>query len=214
MMPKQGGHLFVKVCGITSPGDALLAADAGADAIGLVFWQGSPRHVDAATARRISDALPPSIVRVGVFVDAAADEMARTADEARLDLLQLHGSEPPEALSSLPRRVWKAVRVGRDFVTADALRYEGRASGILLDSRGDGPPGGTGKTFDWALACEVRKGASFLVLAGGLDAENVGAAIAAVRPDGVDVSSGVEASPGRKDPARVRAFIAAARRVP
>ena len=214
MMAMERRRLFVKVCGITSPEDALLAAEAGADAVGFVFWPGSPRHVDAAMARRMSDALPASIVRVGVFVDARADDMARAADEACLDLLQLHGVEPPEALRSLPRRAWKAVRVGRDFVAADALRYEGRAAGILLDSRGDGLPGGTGKAFDWALAREVRNGTSFLVLAGGLHAENVADAIALVRPDGIDVSSGVEASPGRKDPSRVRDFIAAARGAP
>ena len=214
MTPMEGGRLLVKICGITSPEDALLAAEAGADAVGLVFWPASPRHVGVPMARRISEALPASVVRVGVFVDAPADDMARAADEARLDLLQLHGSEPPEALRSLPRRAWKAVRVGRDFVVADVLRYAGRVAGILLDSRGDGAPGGTGKTFDWTLAREVRKGPSFLVLAGGLDPGNVAAAIAAVRPDGVDVSSGVEASPGRKDPGRMRAFVAAARSIP
>jgi phosphoribosylanthranilate isomerase len=213
MTPMEGGRLFVKICGITSAEDALLAVEAGADAVGLVFWPGSPRHVDTATARRISGALPASVVRVGVFVDAPVDDMARAAEEACLDLLQLHGNEPPEALRSLPRRAWKAVRVGWDFAVADALRYEGHAAGILLDSRAEGPPGGTGKTFDWTLAREVRKGASFLVLAGGLDPENVATAIALVRPDGIDVSSGVEMSPGRKDPARMRAFVAAARSV-
>jgi len=208
----ESKRLFVKVCGITCPEDALLVAEAGADAVGLVFWPRSPRCIDVAAARRIAEALPASVVRVGVFVDTAAHDLARLADEACLDLLQLHGSEPPEALVALPRRAWKAVGVGPDFVAADALRYEGRAAGILLDTLGAEAPGGTGRTFDWSLAREVRKGASFLVLAGGLDPENVAAAIAAVRPDGVDVSTGVESSPGRKDPGRVRSFIQAARR--
>jgi phosphoribosylanthranilate isomerase len=204
-------HVFVKICGITSEEDARLAAEAGADAVGFVLWPGSPRHVDAKTARRLADGLPPSVVRVGVFVDASRDELVRAADEAGLDLLQLHGSEPPEALADLPRRVLKAVRVGRDFAPHTALQYEGRAAGLLLDTHRDGTPGGTGETFDWALVREVRRRAGFVVLAGGMRPENVKAALQAVGPDGVDVSSGVEASPGRKDPARVRAFVDAVR---
>ena len=199
-------RLFVKVCGITSPEDGLLAAEAGADAIGLVFWPGSPRAVTIEAARRIGEAVPPFVVRVGVFVDASRDEMARVADAAGLDLLQLHGSEPPEACLGLPRRALKAVRVGEGFAPADALRYEGRAAGILLDS-GAGAPGGTGRAFDWALARGVRERARFLVLAGGLGPDNVRAAIEAVRPDGVDASSRLESAPGRKDPAKVKAFL-------
>jgi phosphoribosylanthranilate isomerase len=206
-------RVFVKICGITSEEDARVAADAGADAVGFILWPGSPRRVDAATARRIARALPPSVVRVGVFVDAAREELVRASEEAELDLLQLHGSEPPEALADLPRRVLKAVRVGRDFVPQAALRYEGRASGILLDTDRAGLAGGTGEVFDWSLVREVRRKASFVVLAGGLRPENVKAAIEAVRPDGVDVSSGVEELPGRKDPARVRAFVDAVRSV-
>jgi phosphoribosylanthranilate isomerase len=199
--------VFVKICGITSPEDALLAAEAGADAVGFVFWPKSPRCVDAVTARRIADALPPSVVRVGVFVDAGREELVRTADEAGLDLLQLHGSETPEALAELPLRALKAVRVGSGFAPEMALQYEGRAAGILLDTLRDGKPGGTGEPFDWALVREVRRRASFVVLAGGLSPDNIKAALEAVSPDGVDVSSGVEAAPGRKDPARVRAFV-------
>jgi phosphoribosylanthranilate isomerase len=206
-------RVFVKICGITSEDDARLAADAGADAVGFVFWPGSPRRVDATTARRIAKALPPSVVRVGVFVDASHEDLLRAADEAGLDLLQLHGSEPLEALVDLPRRVLKAVRVGRDFAPHTALQYEGRAAGLLLDTHCDRTPGGTGETFDWSLVREVRRKASFVVLAGGLRPENVKAALEAVRPDGVDVSSGVEAVPGRKDPARVRAFVDAVRSV-
>jgi phosphoribosylanthranilate isomerase len=205
-------RLFVKICGITRSRDAMVAAEAGADAVGFVFWRKSPRAIDPKGARAIAAGLPSSIVRVGVFVDPRPGELSRIADEAELDILQLHGAESPESLADLPRRCWKAVGVGPDFVAGDALRYEGRVAGILLDTRSEGAWGGTGRTFDWSLAQEVRKRASFLVLAGGLDPENVEAAVRAVRPDGVDVSSGVESSPGRKDEGRVRAFIEAARR--
>ena len=204
-------RLFVKVCGITSPEDAVAAAEAGADAIGLVFWPGSPRAVTAEQARAIGDVLPPFVVRVGVFVDAGRDEMARIADSARLDLLQLHGEEPPEAFDGLPRRALKALRVGEGFAPEDALRYEGRAAGLLLDAHAAGAPGGTGRAFDWSLARGVRERSRFLMLAGGLAPDNVRAAVAAVRPDGVDASSRLEAAPGKKDHARVRAFVEAAR---
>lgn len=201
----------VKVCGITSAEDGLAAVEAGADAIGLVFWPRSPRAVDVVTARRVAEAVAPFVTRVGVFVDAARDVLARTAGEVPLDLLQLHGDEPPERCAALPRRVLKAVRVGPGFRPEDALRYEGQVAGILLDTRSDAAPGGTGEAFDWSLARAVRKGASFLVLAGGLTPENVGAAIRALGPDAVDVSSGVEAAPGRKDREKLRAFLAAVR---
>jgi phosphoribosylanthranilate isomerase len=204
-------RLFVKVCGITSPEDAVAVVEAGADAVGLVFWPRSPRAVTVERARAIGDALPPFVVRVGVFVDAGRDEMARIADEARLDLLQLHGDEPPEAFADLPRRALKAVRVGDGFAPADALRYEGRAAGLLLDTKAPGAPGGTGRAFDWSLARGVRERARFLVLAGGLTPENVRTALEAVRPDGVDASSSLEEAPGRKDHARVRAFVDAVR---
>jgi phosphoribosylanthranilate isomerase len=203
----------VKICGITSPEDGRMAAEAGADAVGIVFWPGSPRRVDLATASRIAAALPPFVLRVGVFVDADRDELVRAADEAGLDLLQLHGSEPPDAVEGLPRRALKALRVGDGFVLAEALRYEGRAAGLVLDTKDAAAPGGTGRSFDWTLAQGVRDRVKFLMLAGGLHSGNVAEAIRTVRPDAVDVSSGVESAPGRKDPAKVRAFVAAARSV-
>ena len=150
--------VFVKVCGITSPEDAVVAAEAGADAIGFVFWPRSPRAVTLEQARAIGDALPPFVVRVGVFVDARRDEMARVADAARLDLLQLHGDEPPEALADLPRRALKAVRVGDGFAPEDALRYEGRAAGLLVDTRPGERPGAPGapSTGRSSAACGER----------------------------------------------------------
>jgi indole-3-glycerol phosphate synthase len=211
---RAGTRVFVKVCGITSVDDAVAVARAGADAVGLVFWPGSPRRVDLETARRISAALPPFVLRVGVFVDAPREELVRTSEEVGLDVLQLHGQEPPEELGGLPRRVVKAVHVGEGFALSSALRYQGAADGILLDSRpgGASAPGGTGVTFDWSLAREVREKVSFLMLAGGLTPDNVARALTAVRPDAVDVSSGVESAPGRKDPAKVRAFVHAVAR--
>jgi phosphoribosylanthranilate isomerase len=204
-------RLFVKVCGITTVEDGLAAAEAGADAVGFVFWPGSPRRVDASQARRIGEALGASVVRVGVFVNAGRDELARNVEQAGLDLLQLHGDEGPEVFGGLPLRAWKALRVGPDFSLETALRYEGRAAGLLLDSHVAGRPGGSGRVFDWRRASALRKRARFLILAGGLSAENVAEAVALAQPDGVDVSSGVESAPGRKDPVRMRAFVAAAR---
>jgi indole-3-glycerol phosphate synthase/phosphoribosylanthranilate isomerase len=211
---RQGSRVAVKICGITSVEDGLLAARSGADAVGLVFWPRSPRAVEVETARRIAAALPPFVLRVGVFVDAEPQDIARIAEAVGLDVLQLHGEEPPEALAALPRRVIKAVRVGEGFRPEDALRYEGHASGILLDTKVEGgAPGGTGQAFDWTQVRPVRESASFLMVAGGLTPENVRRALTAVRPDAVDVSSGVESAPGRKDPDKVRAFIEAVRSV-
>jgi phosphoribosylanthranilate isomerase len=202
----------VKVCGITSPEDARLASREGADAVGLVFHEESPRHVDVEQACRIVAALPPLVLRVGVFVDAPAERMVEHAAAVGLDLLQLHGAEPHEALPALPRRVLKAFGVGPGFRVEDVAAYAPHVAGILLDTRSaDGRTGGTGRTFDWALAGEVRERVPFLVLAGGLDAHNVAQAIRQVGPDAVDVSSGVESAPGRKDPDKLRSFIQAVR---
>jgi indole-3-glycerol phosphate synthase/phosphoribosylanthranilate isomerase len=205
-------RVAVKVCGITSVDDGLMVARAGADAVGFVFWPGSPRALDIESARHIARALPPFVLRVGVFVDASPETLRRTAEEVGLDVLQLHGNEAPEALRGLPRRVLKAVRVGEGFRVEDALRYEGIASGILLDtSVPGGLPGGTGLPFDWSHARALREKAAFLAVAGGLTPENVRVALTAIRPDAVDVSSGVESSPGRKDPQKVQAFVEAVR---
>ena len=203
----------VKVCGLTTPEDARAVAEAGADAIGLVFWAQSPRAVDVETARRIAAALPPFVARVGVFVDASRDELRRVAEAVPLDLVQLHGHEPLEALEGLPRRAIKALGVGADFDLEQARRYAERADALLLDTGGQARPGGSGRAFDWAIARALRARVPRLILAGGLTPDNVAAAITAVRPDAADVSSGVESSPGRKDAAKVRAFIEAVRAV-
>jgi phosphoribosylanthranilate isomerase len=207
-----GGHVAVKVCGITSLSDGLLAAGSGADAVGFVLWPGSPRAVELGLASEIAEALPAFVTRVGVFVDAPRQTLVASADRAKLDVIQLHGDEPPELAGDLPRRVLKAFRVGDGFRVAALEPWLARGAAILLDTAVPGGlPGGTGQRFDWSVAREVRSLAPQLVLAGGLDALNVGGAIAAVQPDGVDVSSSLEASPGRKAPESVRAFIAAVR---
>jgi indole-3-glycerol phosphate synthase/phosphoribosylanthranilate isomerase len=212
---RGGRRVAVKVCGVTSVQDALVAAEAGADAVGFVLWPGSPRTVSVERAREIAAALPPFVLRVGVFVDAPREEMERAAEAAGLDVLQLHGHEPPETLHGLSRRAIKAVPVGPGFQPEEALRYLGHAAGLLVDTRSSGAgalPGGSGRTFDWTAVREVREKAPWLMLAGGLTPENVVRALTAVRPDAVDVSSGVESSPGRKDAARVRAFVDAVRK--
>ena len=207
-------RLLVKICGITSAQDAQLAVEAGADALGFVFFAMSPRKVSVERAAEIARAVPKGVRRVGVFVNESPAEMARVADAVALDLLQLHGDEPPEALAGLARPAFKAVRVGKGFAEEEALRYASRAAGLLVDTRLPGEtqlPGGTGVPFDWSLVKGLAARVPFLMLAGGLDPANVAEAIRVVRPHAVDVSSGVEALPGRKDPARVRAFVQAAR---
>lgn len=203
----------IKVCGLTSVADARAAAEAGADAVGLVFWPHSPRAVTAAAAREIAAGLPPFVARVGVFVDASAAEMGRLADEVGLDVLQLHGQEPLAILAGLPRRALKAVQVESEEQLAQALAWAEGGAGLLVDARGGSAPGGTGRTCDWSWARRLRERAPFVALAGGLTPENVGAALASVAPHALDVSSGVESAPGHKDPRRLRDFVAAVRSV-
>ena len=208
----RDGRLLVKICGITSAVDASLAVEAGADAVGFVFWRMSPRKVAPERAAAIARELPNTVLRVGVFVDAPVEEMGRVADAVGLDLLQLHGDEPPSALAALPRPALKAVRVGKGFAREEALRYAALAAGVVVDTRLPGEtqmPGGTGVAFDWSLIKGLAERVPFLMLAGGLAPSNVALAIRAVRPHAVDVSSGVEALPGRKDPEKVRAFVEA-----
>jgi phosphoribosylanthranilate isomerase len=202
----------VKICGVTRPEDAALAARLGADAIGLNFWPRSRRHVDAASAREIVRALPPLVLAVGVFVDQPLEDVRAIAREVGLGAVQLHGAEGRrdcDALAPLP--VLKAFRCGAGddlagppFVDHLAA-YEGAVAGVLLDAAASGY-GGTGARCDWALAAEVARRVPVL-LAGGLDPENVADAIRAVRPWAVDVASGVERAPGVKDPEKLAAFI-------
>jgi phosphoribosylanthranilate isomerase len=201
----------VKVCGITNLADALAAIEAGADALGFNFYARSPRYIAPEEARRIIAELRAPVLCVGVFVNEdSAATVARMADEAGVSAVQLHGDEPPEYCAALGgREVIKALRVGKDFAPGEAARYPARS--ILLDAYNARARGGTGETFDWTLARQTREVVAQLYLAGGLRPENVAGAIAAVAPYAVDVCSGVELAPGRKEAARVRAFVAAVR---
>ncbi|MFK8329448.1 phosphoribosylanthranilate isomerase [Pseudomonas sp. BJa5] len=196
-----------KICGITRIEDALAAAEAGADAIGLVFYAKSPRAVDVRQAREIVRALPPFVTTVGLFVNASRCELNEILEVVPLDLLQFHGDETPADCEGYHRPWIKALRVrpGDDLEAACKL-YSG-ARGILLDTYVAGVPGGTGEAFDWSLVPE--KLCKPIILAGGLSADNVAAAIAQVRPYAVDVSGGVEQAKGIKDAARIEAFIKA-----
>ena len=200
----------VKICGITSVADARVCVEAGADAIGLNFWPGTPRCVVNHVAREIVDAVGEDLLIVGVFVDFPLDRVRRVLTEVGIQWAQLQGSETPEMVSSLLPTVYKAIGVQDRGAIELARRYPGEH--LLLDASVPGLPGGTGKTFDWSIAAEVARERK-LTLAGGLRAQNVVDAIRAVRPFRVDVASGVESQPGRKDPELVRAFIDAAKSV-
>jgi phosphoribosylanthranilate isomerase len=197
----------IKICGITRPDDARAAADAGASAIGMVFWPDSPRAVDTAAARAIVAALPAGVPAIGVFVNQTADEINAAIDGAGLFGVQLHGDEPVDLIERIRRPVIRAVTLGG----LDVLGVLPPQVTVLLDAVDPERRGGTGQTIDWAAAAAVARRRP-IVLAGGLTPSNVEQAIAAVRPYAVDVSSGVETAPGIKDHARIAAFIDAVRR--
>ncbi len=197
----------VKICGVTRVDDAVLAAELGASAIGLVFWPGSPRCLDVATARAIVAALPPFVTAVGVFVDQPPAFVREVAAAVGLGAIQLHGRERVADYAGTPGRVIKAVPVTED-VTLEAIATLPRDVTVLLDAPDPARVGGTGRVVDWDLAARIAA-VRPIVLSGGLRAENVAAAVARVRPAGVDVASGVERAPGVKDPDKLRAFFAA-----
>jgi phosphoribosylanthranilate isomerase len=199
----------VKICGVTSVADALAAAEAGADMIGLNFYEKSPRHVAPGTATEISRALPPFVQRVGVFVNPAEDLVMRAIAECGLNLLQFHGDESSEFCTQFGLMSMKAIRV-RDEASLQALA-DFQTDALLLDAHSQSGLGGTGEKFNWVLAVEAQKFGKPIFLAGGLTPENVGEAVRKVRPFAVDVSSGVESVPGKKDAAKVRAFIQSVR---
>lgn len=199
----------VKICGITRAADARAAVTAGADLIGFVFYDGSPRHVSVAQAAAIARLVPPHVVRAGLFVNAPEADVAEALSACGLQLLQFHGEEPPEYCRQFPAMTMKAFRV-KDAETLRALpAYPTDA--WLLDAYVPGERGGTGRAFNWELAADAVKLGRPVFLAGGLTPENVAEAVRRARPFAVDVSSGVESTPGVKDEAKVRAFIAAAK---
>ncbi|MFQ5328400.1 MAG: phosphoribosylanthranilate isomerase [Thermodesulfobacteriota bacterium] len=198
----------IKICGITNCEDALGVCEAGADAVGFIFFQGSRRYVDPDEARQIVKALPPFVTTVGVFVDASHDTIAEIVELAGLDVVQLHGDESPDFCAAVKMPVIKAFRVSDGEMAGELARYT--VSACLLDTYRKGIPGGTGESFDWEIARKVTPCAR-VILAGGLTPENVADAVGQVKPYGVDVSGGVEQSEGKKDMDRVRRFIESAR---
>jgi len=198
----------VKICGITRVPDALAACEAGADAVGLMFYEASPRFITRARAAEIVAALPPFVAKVGVFVDAPEDEVRRTINECGLDTLQFHGQESPEYCRQFGLKVIKAFRIRTAESLAATRAYTQET--WLLDSHVEGVAGGTGKSFNWDIAAAAVREGGRVLLAGGLTPENAAQAVQQVRPFGLDVSSGVESAQGVKDPAKIRAFIQAA----
>ncbi|MBL1277560.1 MAG: phosphoribosylanthranilate isomerase [Ectothiorhodospiraceae bacterium] len=199
----------IKMCGITRPQDAKDAAELGVDAIGLVFYDPSPRHVSIEQACAVIDALPPFVTTVGLFVNASVDEIRAVLDSVKLDLLQFHGDESPEFCADFDRPWVKAIRM-KDGVDLQAETSQFKASsGLLLDAYHPALPGGTGESFEWERvpsALELP-----VILAGGLSADNVGEAIRTVQPYAVDVSGGIEAEKGIKDWGKMADFVAAVR---
>jgi phosphoribosylanthranilate isomerase len=197
---------FVKICGITRLEDAQAAVAAGANALGFVFWPKSPRYVDPDRARDIVATLPPGVTPVGVFVDQPEDEVNDVARLVKLAVVQLHGNENDQYVRKITGGVMKAVAV--DGTSAPSLEGWPSDVRILLDVHDPLRKGGTGRTIDWSIAADIARRRD-IVLAGGLTPENIRDAIAQVRPYGIDVSSGVEASPGIKDHERIKALFEA-----
>lgn len=204
MTPPSHLRYVIKICGVTTEGDALAAADAGATAVGLNFWPRSPRYISLQQAAKIAKALPDSILRVGVFVNPSVEDLTRTMAESDLHVAQIHGSMPLGTATEL--RIWKAATVDTSF-SSEALALEG-VEAFLLDSPTP-KYGGSGQTFEWGRVTNIR--VPFL-LAGGLDASNVQNAIAIVKPWGVDSCSKLESTSGKKDRQKVREFVEAAQR--
>lgn len=200
----------VKICGITSRDDAVAAVEAGADALGFIFVEGTRRWIEPDAAAAIIREIGPFVTTVGVFVDRTVEETEGIAARSGISLAQLHGSEGPEACDRLRIPFVKAIRIKGEHDLAALARYKG-ARAFLLDTFVADSLGGTGRTFPWEIAARAAKEAR-VILSGGLTPDNVAKAIAQVRPYGVDVSSGVESSPGRKDHRKVREFIEQAKR--
>ena len=218
---------WVKICGTTNLEDALTAVEAGADAVGFVFYEKSPRKITVDAAREIVSKLPSSMEKVGVFVDLASDAIREIVVSARLTAVQLHGKKSMDSVWNDQRPAAESIGVSKLIPTihGDALKNEGlfiferiheKTFALLLDSRSNGAVGGTGTTFDWQATRAMVQAISLevpVIVAGGLTPANVGEAMTVFQPFGVDVVSGVEASPGKKDPHKVRAFVNAVRKI-
>ncbi len=209
MKIESGTTVRIKICGITKTEDGVTAAELGADAVGFVFAP-SPRQVSPETAREIIMALPPLVQAAGVFVDEDPEKVASIADFCRLDLLQFHGKESAAYCARFGRRVIKAVRVQNQGGLEGCSEYSSIVDALLLDTYVSGRSGGTGLTFDWNLALEAKRYGR-IILAGGLNPDNVAAAISAAKPYAVDASSGLEQKPGTKDHEKMARFMRAVR---
>jgi phosphoribosylanthranilate isomerase len=205
-MNNRSRVIKIKICGMTSIEDTLLAVEGGADAVGFIFYKKSPRYVSEKLVRSIISKLPPFVETVGVFVDESADRINRIADSCKLDAVQLHGEETPAFCKQISRKVIKAVRVKDKESFTQLPSY--KVSAFLLDTYSENQQGGTGQVFDWGLVNEGKKYGP-VILAGGLNPANVTHAIQKAKPYGVDVCSGVEKTPGIKSPVKLRAFIKA-----
>ncbi len=207
-MAKRNPPVKIKVCGMTQLDDVLTAVDCGADAVGFIFYKKSPRHVNESTVKKIVAHLPPFVNRVGVFVNETAQRINRLVEVCGLDAVQLHGDESPAFCRRIKVPVIKAFRIKNAESLASLSKY--RVNGFLLDTFDEEQWGGTGQTFDWKWARGAKRYGS-VILAGGLTPVNVASAVRRVQPYGVDVCSGVEKSPGKKDPRKIRAFFKAVR---
>jgi len=203
--------LKIKICGITNSADATAAVEAGANALGFMFFDQSPRHITSEAAKSIIRELPPFLAKVGVFVNPSRDEVMRIIDATGIDTLQFHGEEPPEACRGFGLKTVKAFRIQGKDMLALMPRYD--VDAWLLDAFVPGQRGGTGKSFNWDLAVHACSLGTPVILAGGLNPNNVAAAVAQVQPYAIDVSSGVETAPGKKDSNLIQLFIQRARAV-
>lgn len=194
----------VKICGITNSEDALLAMELGADALGFIFVKSSPRYITPQAARKIIRKLDPFAIAVGVFADTPREEIYSIIEQTGINCVQLHGNELPGHIVNYPLPVYKSFQVDKYFMPETLQKYKGGA--YLLDTSSDGMLGGTGKTFDWSLAV-AAKAYGRIILAGGLNPENITEAMCTVQPYAVDVNSGVESAPGKKDAQKLEALF-------
>ncbi len=194
----------IKICGITNPEDALFATDLGVDALGFVFYSKSPRYIEPKEAHKIIQLLPPFLTKVGVFVNETTARVNEIIELTGIDIVQLHGQEPPEYCQKLERKVIKAFRIASNFNLEQVGAY--KVDAYLLDTYVKGIYGGTGESFDWEIAKRAKRYGR-IILAGGLNPENIEAAIQQVRPYAVDISSGVEIRPGKKDRRKLEQLV-------
>lgn len=197
--------IWIKICGIINVEDALKATDLGADALGFVFYEKSPRKIAKEKAKEIIDSLPKEIVKVGLFVDELEEKVSEITSYCDFDILQFHGDETPDYCKKFPQKIIKAFRIKNKESLANIPKYE--VDYYLLDAYSEVAPGGTGRTFNWDLAREAKKFGRPIILSGGLNPKNIVEALKKVSPFGVDVSSGVESSPGKKDHRKLKEFI-------